>query len=141
MLLLHLCLLLVSSISYSTALIPVFHLLSYSSVITCVCNIFFVLHAAPILGWGRYQTFEFGCTVAFHDSNPLVRSYVVTLFLIVFFIPLGNVISLYISMCSLFKQNLTLIYNFCNYSSIILCFLLSFMHCQLHKNHNLFLSD
>ena len=83
---------------------------------------FFVLNAAPILGWGRYQTFEFGCTVAFHDSTPLVRSYVVTLLMIVFAIPLGNVISLYISMCGLFKQNLSLICNFYNYSSISLCF-------------------
>lgn len=30
---------------------------------------------APVLGWGRYETFEYGCTLAFHDPSMNMRSY------------------------------------------------------------------
>ena len=43
---------------------------------------------APILGWGRYETFEFGCTVAFHDPSLYVRSYVLFTFCTILTIPL-----------------------------------------------------
>jgi hypothetical protein len=45
---------------------------------------------APVLGWGRFETFEFGCTVAFHDPGMGVRSYVITMFIFVLGIPLGK---------------------------------------------------
>ena len=48
------------------------------------------LLSAPLLGWGRYETFEFGCTVAFHDNNIQIRSYVISLLITVFFVPLGK---------------------------------------------------
>ena len=48
--------------------------------------------SAPILGWGRYETFEFGCTIAFHDNDIKIRSYVVTLLVTVFFTPLGKTV-------------------------------------------------
>ena len=47
-----------------------------------------LLCAAPVLGWGRYETFEFGCTVAFHDQSFGVRSYVFTMLIFVLGIPL-----------------------------------------------------
>jgi hypothetical protein len=43
-----------------------------------------------VLGWGRYETFEFGCTVAFHDPSVAVRSYVVVMLIFVLGIPLGT---------------------------------------------------
>ena len=48
--------------------------------------------AAPICGWGRFETFEFGCTVAFHDRSAVIRSYVVVMLLAVFLFPLGKYI-------------------------------------------------
>ena len=48
------------------------------------------LFTAPVLGWGRYETFEFGCTVAFHDQSFGVRSYVIVMLIFVLGIPLGK---------------------------------------------------
>ena len=48
------------------------------------------LFAAPVLGWGRFETFEFGCTVAFHDGSPEVRSYVVVVLVVMLGLPLGK---------------------------------------------------
>ncbi|XP_059093783.1 opsin-5-like [Tigriopus californicus] len=47
------------------------------------CAIAFIFALAPVLGWGRYETFEFGCTVAFHDGSPEVRSYVISILIFV----------------------------------------------------------
>jgi len=44
--------------------------------------------AAPVIGWGRYETFEFGCTVAFHDKTTSVRAYVVVMLVVVLAGPL-----------------------------------------------------
>jgi hypothetical protein len=46
------------------------------------------LFTAPVLGWGRYETYEFGCTVAFHDQSNGGYSYVITMLLFVLGIPL-----------------------------------------------------
>ena len=43
---------------------------------------------APVLGWGRYETFEYGCCIAFSDPSTNVRSYVVTALVSVFFLPI-----------------------------------------------------
>ena len=43
---------------------------------------------APVFGWGRYETYEFGCTVAFHDQSNGGYSYVITMLLFVLGIPL-----------------------------------------------------
>lgn len=43
-----------------------------------------------MLGWGRYETFEFGCTVAFHDPSFNVRSYVAFTMTTVMAVPLGK---------------------------------------------------
>ena len=45
--------------------------------------------SAPVLGWGRYETFEYGCTVAFHDPSFNLRSYVLFTFFVILMIPLG----------------------------------------------------
>ena len=50
---------------------------------------------APVLGWGRFETFEYGCTVAFHDSSPSVRSYVVVMLLLVLAAPLAVTVVCY----------------------------------------------
>ena len=44
---------------------------------------------APVIGWGRYETFEYGCTLAFHDPSLNLRSYVVFALFTMFTIPLG----------------------------------------------------
>jgi hypothetical protein len=42
----------------------------------------------PILGWGRYETFEYGCTLAFHDPSFNLRSYVFFCLATIFMTPL-----------------------------------------------------
>merc|ERR1719471_1551792 len=39
---------------------------------------------APVLGWGRYEHFEYGCCIAFSDNSLNVRSYVITALIAVF---------------------------------------------------------
>ena len=51
-------------------------------------SIFFSI--APVLGWGRYETFEYGCTIAFHDDSFNTRSYVIFTMSTMFMIPFGN---------------------------------------------------
>ena len=43
---------------------------------------------APVVGWGRYEHFEYGCCIAFSDNSPNVRSYVITALIAVFFLPI-----------------------------------------------------
>ena len=77
---------------------------------------------APILGWGRYETFEFGCTVAFHDPSLSVRTYVVCILVTVLGIPLG-------------EKELNLCKNYCVTTK---CFFLLPFSClcdMLHKDH------
>ena len=50
----------------------------------------FALKIAPMFGWNRFETFEFGCTVAFHDSSAVCRSYVITALVVVFVLPFGE---------------------------------------------------
>ena len=50
----------------------------------------FALKIAPMFGWNRFETFEFGCTVAFHDSSAVCRSYVITALVVVFVLPFGK---------------------------------------------------
>ena len=40
------------------------------------------------MGWSRYETFDFGCTLAFHDPTFNARSYAVITLLLIFFLPL-----------------------------------------------------
>ena len=49
---------------------------------------------APIIGWGRYQKFEYGCCIAFNDSSPNVRSYVITMLIAVLFLPFCKILFL-----------------------------------------------
>ena len=49
----------------------------------------FAIAIAPVLGWGRYETFEYGCTVAFHDPSFNLRSYVFFCLFTIFMVPLG----------------------------------------------------
>ncbi|ROT81263.1 Opsin-5 [Penaeus vannamei] len=49
----------------------------------------------PILQWGRYETFEFGCTLAFTDPSRSNRSYVTCAFFFVLLFPLGVVVTCY----------------------------------------------
>ena len=59
----------------------------------CVCDQtdhHFALKIAPMFGWNRFETFEFGCTVAFHDSSAVCRSYVITALVVVFVLPFGK---------------------------------------------------
>ena len=49
-----------------------------------------IYFAAPILGWGRYENFEFGCNLAFSDPSLNSRSFVITALVSVFFIPICN---------------------------------------------------
>ena len=44
-----------------------------------------------MFGWGRYETYEFGCTVAFHDQSNGSYSYVITMLLFVLGIPLCKI--------------------------------------------------
>jgi len=59
-------------------------------------NILNILHnawfPAPVFGWGRYETYEFGCTVAFHDQSNGGYSYVITMLLFVLGIPLCKIL-------------------------------------------------
>ena len=50
-------------------------------------NLFKYNSIAPVLGWGKYQKFEFGCCVAFNDSSPNGRSYVITMLIAMLFFP------------------------------------------------------
>ena len=53
------------------------------------------LISAPLLGWGRYETFEFGCTIAFHDPSRNMRSYVLVCMVVMFGIPLLSCVCCY----------------------------------------------
>ena len=48
---------------------------------------FITFYLAPMLGWGRYQKFEYGCCIAFNDRSFNVRSYVITVLIGVLFLP------------------------------------------------------
>ena len=48
----------------------------------------FIIAMCPILGWGRYETFEYGCTLAFHDPSFNLRSYVFFCLATIFMTPL-----------------------------------------------------
>ena len=48
----------------------------------------FLIALCPILGWGRYETFEYGCTLAFHDPSFNLRSYVFFCLAVIFITPL-----------------------------------------------------
>ena len=43
---------------------------------------------APVLGWGRYEHFEYGCCIAFSDPSLNSRSFVITALIAVFFLPI-----------------------------------------------------
>ena len=58
--------------------------------------------SAPVLGWGRFEHFEYGCCIAFSDRSLNVRSYVITTLIAVFFLPICR---------SLDIEGLTLISN------------------------------
>ena len=49
-----------------------------------------ISYLAPVIGWGRYHKFEYGCCIAFHDKSFNVRSYVVTSLFAVLFLPFGE---------------------------------------------------
>ena len=49
----------------------------------------FSIAIAPIIGWGRYETFEYGCTLAFHDPSLNFRSYVLFTMVVILAVPLG----------------------------------------------------
>ncbi|XP_071534960.1 uncharacterized protein [Panulirus ornatus] len=49
----------------------------------------------PLLQWGRYETFEFGCTLAFSDPSRSGRSFVTCAFVFVLLLPLGVVVTCY----------------------------------------------
>ena len=40
-----------------------------------------------MIGWGRFQTFEYGCCIAFNDSSYNVRSYVIIMLFAVLILP------------------------------------------------------
>ncbi|XP_066956746.1 rhodopsin, GQ-coupled-like [Macrobrachium rosenbergii] len=49
----------------------------------------------PLFHWGRYETFEFGCTLAFSDPTRSGRSFVTCAFIFVLLLPLGVVLTCY----------------------------------------------
>ena len=57
-------------------------------VLYCITLYCTVCTAAPIVGWGRYEHFEYGCCIAFSDPSLNSRSYVVTALIAVFFLPI-----------------------------------------------------
>lgn len=49
-----------------------------------------LLPQGPLFQWGRYETFEFGCTLAFTDPTLSGRSFVTCAFVFVLLLPLGE---------------------------------------------------
>ncbi|XP_068214703.1 melanopsin-like isoform X2 [Palaemon carinicauda] len=49
----------------------------------------------PLFHWGRYETFEFGCTLAFSDPTRSGRSFVTCAFIFVLVLPLAVVLTCY----------------------------------------------
>ncbi|KAK4294205.1 hypothetical protein Pmani_033145, partial [Petrolisthes manimaculis] len=49
----------------------------------------------PLFHWGRYETFEFGCTLAFSDPTLSGRSFVTCAFVFVLLLPLVIVVTCY----------------------------------------------
>ncbi|XP_063883400.1 melanopsin-like isoform X1 [Scylla paramamosain] len=67
----------------------VYSLISFSAVYSAIWAL------GPLLQWGRYETFEFGCTLAFSDPTQSSKSFVTCAFIFVLLLPLAIVIVCY----------------------------------------------
>ena len=47
-----------------------------------------IIIPAPVLGWGHYERFEYGCCIAFSDPSLNSRTFVITALIAVFFLPI-----------------------------------------------------
>ena len=80
-----------------TVLIHISERQNFSMILYFTALYWTVCTAAPIVGWGRYEHFEYGCCIAFSDPSLNSRSYVVTALIAVFFLPICR-ITLYLKM-------------------------------------------
>ncbi|XP_045114371.1 opsin-3-like [Portunus trituberculatus] len=67
----------------------VYSLISFSAVYSAIWAL------GPLLQWGRYETFEFGCTLAFSDPTQSSKSFVTCAFIFVLLLPLAIVVVCY----------------------------------------------